>query len=80
MRLTNLSGRDGFSKATLGALLLALLFAVQVDASPIILQQANQFCDARSVNDVNFGVGRFLTLTGDLTPDGDVSARSPNTR
>jgi hypothetical protein len=44
-----------------------------VSSAPIIIRQTNQFCDVRSVNDVNFGIGKFLTVTADLTPDGDLN-------
>ena len=53
------------------ALTLFLSF-VPANAAPIILQSTNQFCDVRSVNDVGFGVGKFVTITADLTPDGDL--------
>lgn len=43
-----------------------------VPSAAITIQQTSQFCDSRSVNDVNFGVGHFLTVTADLTPDGDL--------
>jgi hypothetical protein len=58
-------------------LILFLSFAT-ADAAPIILQSTNQFCDVRSVNDVGFGVGRFVTVTADLTPDGDLTDASGN--
>jgi hypothetical protein len=41
-------------------------------AAPMILQRSFHFCDVRSVNDVNFGVGKRLTFGVDLTPDGDL--------
>jgi hypothetical protein len=72
MRFRTLLTSNGFLQAIVGLFFFASTLAVRVDAAPIILQQTNQFCDARSVNDVNFGVGRFLTLTADLTPDGDL--------
>ena len=39
----------------------------------ITIQQTGQFCDNRSVNDVNFGIGKRITVTADLTPDGDLT-------
>jgi hypothetical protein len=47
-----------------GTFVLALIFCVSsASAAPIILQNTGLFCDVRSVNDVGFGVGRFVTLT-----------------
>jgi hypothetical protein len=58
--------------AVVTTVLTVFLSFAPANAAPIILQSTNQFCDVRSVNDVGFGVGRFLTITADLTPDGDL--------
>lgn len=69
MRLERLFAK---TKLLAMSLLSALVCPWQSSAAPIILQQTGQFCEVRSVNDVGFGVGRFVTITADLTPDGDL--------